>query len=89
MVKYDFYRGLYLPSNRTIVNVVLHDLDLHFQCQTFSCYALAIKKCRQHMFPADLPRLVWPPAVKLLLFQLQLYVCPLTSVVKMVKSRHD
>ena len=25
------------------VNVVLRDLDLHFQCQTFSCYAFVIK----------------------------------------------
>ena len=31
-----------LPSNGTIVKVVLRDLDLHFQGQTFSGYAFAI-----------------------------------------------
>ena len=30
-VRYDFYKGSYLPPNVTIVNVVLRDLDLHFQ----------------------------------------------------------
>ena len=37
------------------VNVVLHDLDLHFQGQTFCCYEFVIKKLRmQQMSPADL-----------------------------------
>ena len=35
MLKYDFYRGWYLPSNGTIANVVLHDLNLHFQDHKF------------------------------------------------------
>ena len=35
MLKYDFYRGWYLLSNGTIGNIVPHDLDLHFQGQTF------------------------------------------------------
>ena len=51
--KYYFYRG-YLPSNVTNANVVLHDLDLRFQGQAFSCYALVIKNC------ADFPWLVRP-----------------------------
>ena len=44
MLKYDFYRGWYLKSNGTIAIGVLSDLDLHFQDQTFSCYAFATKK---------------------------------------------
>ena len=49
MLKYDFYRGWYLPSNETIVIVVLRDLDLHlFQGKkAFSYYAFAIKKTAQ------------------------------------------
>ena len=35
MLKYNFYRSLYLPSNSNISNVVLRDLDLNFQGQTF------------------------------------------------------
>ena len=35
MLKYDFYSGWYLPSNGTVANVVLHDLDLNFEGQTF------------------------------------------------------
>ena len=45
MLKYNFYKGRYFPSNGTIVIVVVHNLDFHFQGQTFSCYAFAIKKC--------------------------------------------
>ena len=59
--KYDFYRGLYLPSNGTIAIGVLRDIGLHFQGQTFSCYAFVIKKTRrQRIFPAYLPRLARP-----------------------------
>ena len=29
--------------NGTIAIIVLHDIDLHFQVQTFSCYALVLK----------------------------------------------
>ena len=43
MLKYDFYRGWYLPRNGTIADAVLNDLNLNFQGQTLSCYALAIK----------------------------------------------
>ena len=41
MLKYDFYRSWYLPSNGTIAIGVgaFRDLELHFQGQTFSCYA--------------------------------------------------
>ena len=35
------------------MNVVLRDLDLHCQGQTFSCYAFAEKKIAQ---PADVQR---------------------------------
>ena len=32
-----FIRGWYLPLNGTIAIGVLHDLNVHFQGQTFSC----------------------------------------------------
>ena len=44
-VWYDFYRCWYLLSNNTTSNVILHDIDLHSQGETFSCFAFAIKKC--------------------------------------------
>ena len=31
MIKDDFYRGRYLPSNETIVNVALRDHNLNLQ----------------------------------------------------------
>ena len=37
-----FYIFLYLPSNATIADVVIHHFDLHFQGRSFSCYALAL-----------------------------------------------
>ena len=44
-----------------IADVVLHHSDLHFQGQTFSCYAFPIKIVQwQWMSPADLPRLARP-----------------------------
>ena len=46
-----------MPSNRTIANVVLNDLDRYFQDQTFS-YAF-IKNAQVPMSLADLPRLAW------------------------------
>ena len=68
MIKYDFYRGCYLPSNGTIVNVVIHEFDLNFQGQTFFHYAFDIQNLRRLlMSPADLPRLA-RPAVELPLF---------------------
>ena len=30
-------------------------IDFHFQGPALSCYALAVKMCRQRMSPADLP----------------------------------
>ena len=33
LLYYDFYRRSYSPSNGAIANVVLRDLDLHFQDQ--------------------------------------------------------
>ena len=35
MLKSDLYRGWYLPSNGTIANIVLHDLDLNVQGHRF------------------------------------------------------
>ena len=53
---YDFYSGWCSPSNGTIVNVILHDLGLNFQGQTFSCNTFAIKKMhRRRISPTDLP----------------------------------
>ena len=46
MLKYNFYKGWYLPSFGTNAIDVIHDLDLHFHGQTFSCYAFAIKIAR-------------------------------------------
>ena len=43
MLNYNFYRGLYLPSNSNIANVVLRDLDLSFQGQTFQVTILTGK----------------------------------------------
>ena len=42
MIKYDFHRGCYLSSNGIIANVVLHDLDLYFQDQTFQVAILTV-----------------------------------------------
>ena len=35
MPKFDFYRNCYGPSNGTIANVVLRDLDLYFKVKRF------------------------------------------------------
>ena len=43
IIMYDIYRGSYLPSNGTIANVTLHDLDLNFQVQTFQVAILISK----------------------------------------------
>ena len=40
----------------TIANIALLDLDLRFQCQTFSCYALAKQNVNSADGPPDLPR---------------------------------
>ena len=44
MFNYDFHRGWHLPSNGTIANVVLHDLDRTFQGQTFQVPILTSKR---------------------------------------------
>ena len=36
MLKYDFQRGRYYPSNGIIANVVHHDLDLYFKVHKIS-----------------------------------------------------
>ena len=57
----SFCRCWYSPSNGTIVNVVLHDLDLHFQGQTFfHCYAFAKKLRLRWMCQADFLQLARP-----------------------------
>ena len=43
MFKNDFYKGWYLPSNETVANFVLRDLDLNFQEQNFQFAILASK----------------------------------------------
>ena len=55
MLKYDFYRDLYLPSNETIENFVLCDLDLNFQDQTIHVIILTIKhwKMQTLLLPSD------------------------------------
>ena len=40
MFKNDFYSGWYLPTNRRIANVILHDFDLNFLCHKFEKYYL-------------------------------------------------
>ena len=60
LLKYDFHIGWYVPSKGTVANVLLHDLNLHFQNQTFS-YTFIKKMHRQRISPADLPRLARPP----------------------------
>ena len=40
------------------MNIVLRDHDLHFQGQTFSCYAFSkAKNAQVAIVPADMPRL--------------------------------
>ena len=48
MLKNDFYRGWYLPSNGTIVNVELRDLDINFHGQTSSGYFHKTGKCKHY-----------------------------------------
>ena len=44
---YDFYRDL--PSNETTTNVVLCDIDLHFEGQTFQVVILtSLGKCQYY-----------------------------------------
>ena len=45
MLEYYYYTGLYLQSNGIIVIVVLCDLNLNFQGQTFTSYAFSTKNC--------------------------------------------
>ena len=45
MLKYNFYRDWYLPSNGTILHIPLRDLDLNLQGQILSCSPFVIKNC--------------------------------------------
>ena len=65
----SFYRGWYTPSNGT-VNVVLHDLNLHFQDQTFSRYPLAIKNLTESKCSQQICLNSQGPAVEFILFSL-------------------
>ena len=45
----------YSPSNLIIANIVLHDLDIHFQGEIFTCCAFSITIAQtKRMSPADL-----------------------------------
>ena len=57
------YRGWYLPSNGTVVSVVLRDLDLHVRRSNIFLLCDHYKKDRwgSRCPPADLPRLTRPP----------------------------
>ena len=47
-----------MASSGTTAIVVLHDLDIYFQGQTFSCYEFVINKlCRQRMSQIDFHQL--------------------------------
>ena len=50
VLKYDFYRGWYLPSNGNIANDVFHDLHQNFQGQTFQVAVWQINtgKCKYY-----------------------------------------
>ena len=48
-----------MPLNGPSANVVIHDLDLHFQGETL--YAPAIKIAQAADVPADLSQLAQPP----------------------------
>ena len=56
-----------LKSNGTMAIGVLSDLDLHYQDQTFSCYAFATKKCACSGCPRQICLDSHRPAVMLLL----------------------
>ena len=49
------------------MNVGLYNLDLHFQGQTFSCYALAIKNAQTADVPGRFASTRTTPAMELLL----------------------
>ena len=55
MLRYHFYRDWYFSLNGTIANVVLHDLDLNFQGQTFQVAILKSKcwKMQRLLLPSD------------------------------------
>ena len=57
----DIFTVEYSQSNATTANIVLRDLDLHYNVKHFLGYAFAIKRMyKQRMSPADLPRLARP-----------------------------
>ena len=61
-----------MPSNVTIANVVLSDVDLNFKGQTFSRYAFPIKNAQAADVPGRFASTRTAPAVELLLFSLLL-----------------
>ena len=50
------------------MNVVLRDLDVHFQGQQFSCYSFSIKNTRAADVPGRFASTPMDPAMELLLF---------------------
>ena len=60
-MSYGFCRGWYSSSNGAVVNAILRNLHIHFQGQSFSCYASAIKNYAVGVCPADLPPLARLP----------------------------
>ena len=67
--KYDFYWGWHLSSNAVVANDVIRHPDRHFQGQTFSCYAFAIKYCAGSGCLLQICLDSHDTTVKLLLFQ--------------------
>ena len=53
-----------------MLNVVLHDLDLHFQGQTFSCYAFALTIAHAADVPGRFTLTCMAHAAELLLFSI-------------------
>ena len=55
MLKYDFYKGWYLPSNGTNANVVLRNLDLNCEGNTFQVTVLPSKRWKMQtlLLPSD------------------------------------
>ena len=56
MLKYDFYKGLHLPSNGTVMNVFLRDLVLNIQGQTFQVglfWQVNVRKQQTILLPSD------------------------------------
>ena len=68
MLKNDFYKGWYLPSNGPLRLVYSMTLTIIFKVKHFLVMHCYKTMCRQWMNPADLPRLTRPLTMELLLF---------------------